>query len=139
MHKTVRNKDLLCSMENSILYSVMTCMGKKISFIKKSGYMYLYNWFTRLYKKNLHNLANQGYSNENLKINKFSHLVTFPEWTVRARHWVNRKMFWGLECKHSLVKKSWRDRCPNLTDDIIFLSQIIYYFLVNLVLHKTIT
>ena len=30
MHETVRNKDLLCSTGNSLLYSVMTCMGKNL-------------------------------------------------------------------------------------------------------------
>ena len=134
MHKTLINKDLLCSMGNSILYSAITCMGNFFLSVDICIYVYMHS---------------PGYTRETnttlkikdipMKIEYISYLVTFPEWSIRAHHWINRKMFWGLEWKHSIIKKTWRDSCPNLTDNVIFLSQIVYYFLVNLVLYKTMT
>ena len=42
-------------------------MGKNL---KKSGYMYVRNWFTSLYSWNEHNIVDQLYSNKNFKENK---------------------------------------------------------------------
>ena len=42
-------------------------MGKNL---KKSGYMYVHNWFTSLYSWNEHNIVDQLYSNKNFKENK---------------------------------------------------------------------
>ena len=46
----IDNKDLLYSTGNSTQYSVMAYMGKESK--KKSGYMYMHNWFPLLYTWN---------------------------------------------------------------------------------------
>ena len=61
------NKDLVYSTGYSTQYSVTVCMGKEP---KKSGDMYMYNWFTLLYTWNWHNIVNQLYSNKNFLKNE---------------------------------------------------------------------
>ena len=55
-------KDLLYSTRISAQYSVMTYMGIGS---RKSGYIYMYNWFILLDTWNLHSIVNQLYSDKN--------------------------------------------------------------------------
>ena len=81
------NKVLLYSTENYIQYPKINHNGKKN--VKKC--IYIYNWITLLYSRNLHNKVNQLYFKEiHFKKKKLSENKTVPE----GRYPTKNNQFW---------------------------------------------